>query len=53
MAKNIHPQAYVDPAARIGEGVTIMPFAYIEIIFSSMTEISFCRFLMTWGWKED
>ena len=30
MAKNIHPQAYVDPAARIGEGVTIMPFAYIE-----------------------
>ena len=30
MSKNIHPQAFVDPAAQIGDNVTIMPFAYIE-----------------------
>lgn len=28
--KNISPQAFVDPAAKIGENVTIYPFAYIE-----------------------
>ena len=28
---NISPQAYVDPKAKIGNNVTIYPFAYIEI----------------------
>ena len=30
MANNISPQAYVNPAARLGDNVTIYPFAYIE-----------------------
>ncbi len=30
MANNISPLAHVDPAAKIGDGVTIHPFAYID-----------------------
>ena len=30
MANKISPQAYVDPAARLGDNVTVYPFAYIE-----------------------
>lgn len=30
MANKISPQAYVDPAAKLGDNITIYPFAYIE-----------------------
>ncbi len=30
MANNISPLAYVDPAAKLGDGVTIHPFAFID-----------------------
>lgn len=30
MANKISPQAFIDPAAKIGDNVTVYPFAYIE-----------------------